>query len=101
MVAGRSDRLPLDRLLRRIRSERLADQLASQLEAGIGAWDAVAWIANRPGVLARRLQEVRDCVRDGTSLSEAFAAHRQVFDPLFLTLIEVGEATGESRGLSA
>ena len=30
-------RLPLDRLLRRIRSERLADQLASQLEAGIGA----------------------------------------------------------------
>ena len=45
--------------------------------------------------MARRLQEVRDRVRDGTSLSEAFAAHRQVFDPLFLTLIEVGEATGE------
>ena len=88
-------RPPFDRLLRRIRTERLADQLASQLEAGIGAWDAVAWIAGRPGGLGRHMREVNDRLRQGTSLFEAFTSVGQVLDPLFLTLVEVGEITGE------
>ena len=88
-------RPPFDRLIRRIRTERLADQLASQLEAGIGAWDAVAWIAGRRGGLGRHMREVHERLRQGTSLFEAFASVGHVLDPLFLTLVEVGEITGE------
>lgn len=92
---GAPIRPPFERLLRRIRTERLADQLASQLEAGIGAWEAVAWIAEREGALARPMHRVHEELRQGTSLHRAFAAERRAFDPLFLTLIEVGEITGE------
>ncbi|AEJ43819.1 Type II secretion system F domain protein [Alicyclobacillus acidocaldarius subsp. acidocaldarius Tc-4-1] len=88
-------RPPFDRLIRRMRTERLADQLASQLEAGIGAWDAVAWIAGRRGGLGRQMRVVHDRVRRGASLCEAFASIGHVLDPLFLTLVEVGEITGE------
>ncbi len=88
-------RPPFERLVRRIRTERLADQLASQLEAGIGAWDAVAWVAGRRGDFGRHVREVDERLRQGTSLREAFAAMGQMLDPLFLTLVEVGEVTGE------
>ncbi|WP_230088269.1 type II secretion system F family protein [Alicyclobacillus mali (ex Roth et al. 2021)] len=88
-------RPPFERLTRRIRTERLADQLASQLEAGIGAWDAVAWMADRKGDLQRHMDHVNHRLRQGTSLVEAFRTVGEVLDPLFLTLVEVGEVTGE------
>ncbi|WP_076344893.1 type II secretion system F family protein [Alicyclobacillus vulcanalis] len=87
--------VPFQMLLLKIRTERVADQLASQLEAGIGAWEAVAWMANKGRGFDRHLQDVHERLRQGFSLHEAFASAKHVLDPLFLTLLEVGEATGE------
>src|SRR5690606_6122364 len=44
--------------------------------------------------LRRVLAGVRRDVQGGRSLSEGFAAHPAVFDPLFVQLTRVGEAAG-------
>ncbi len=71
-------------------------QLAVMLAAGMPLVEALAAVAEQQtkGRLGSILYQVRDDVLQGAALHQAFAAHPQVFQPLFVSMIQVGEASG-------
>src|SRR5437868_6920748 len=71
-------------------------QLATMMRAGVPllqAFDIVARGATNPR-LARLLNDIRQDVETGTSLSAAFRKHPLYFDALYCNLVEAGEAGG-------
>ena len=71
-------------------------QLATMMRAGVPllqAFDIVARGATNPR-LARLLNDIRQDVETGTSLSSAFRKHPMYFDALYCNLVEAGEAGG-------
>ena len=71
-------------------------QLATMMRAGVPllqAFDIVARGATNPR-LTRLLNEIRQDVETGTSLSAAFRKHPMYFDALYCNLSEAGEAGG-------
>jgi type IV pilus assembly protein PilC len=85
--------------LTRIRTRDLIDfylQLGTMLKAGIPLATALADLhgaATHPRIRAA-LQEVKRCVEEGESLSQAMRRHPHVFPPLACELVESGEAMG-------
>lgn len=71
-------------------------QLASALEAGVQILSALERLEEQAGAhLGPVLAEMRERIRAGASLSEAMSDHPEVFDDLFVNLVEAGEETGE------
>jgi type IV pilus assembly protein PilC len=71
-------------------------QLATMMKAGVPllqAFDIVARGSTNPR-LTRLLNEIRNDVETGTSLSAAFRKHPLHFDALYCNLVEAGEAGG-------
>lgn len=71
-------------------------QLATMMKAGVPllqAFDIVARGAPNPK-LTRLLNDIRNDVETGTSLSAAFRKYPMYFDALYCNLIEAGEAGG-------
>jgi len=71
-------------------------QLATMMRAGVPllqAFDIVARGSTNPR-LTRLLNEIRQDVETGTSLSSAFRKHPVYFDALYCNLVEAGEAGG-------
>ncbi|RZJ85314.1 MAG: type II secretion system F family protein [Massilia sp.] len=71
-------------------------QLATMMRAGVPllqAFDIVARGATNPR-LARLLNDIRQDVETGTSLSSAFRKHPMYFDALYCNLVEAGETGG-------
>ncbi|MBL8328184.1 MAG: type II secretion system F family protein [Rubrivivax sp.] len=71
-------------------------QLATMMKAGVPllqAFDIVARGSTNPR-LTRLLNEIRNDVETGTSLSAAFRKHPLQFDALYCNLVEAGEAGG-------
>ena len=71
-------------------------QLATMMRAGVPllqSFDIVARGATNPR-LARLLNDIRQDVETGTSLSSAFRKHPMYFDALYCNLVEAGEAGG-------
>ncbi|RTL32968.1 MAG: type II secretion system F family protein [Burkholderiales bacterium] len=71
-------------------------QLATMMRAGVPllqAFDIVARGATNPR-LTRLLNDIRQDVETGTSLSSAFRKHPLYFDALYCNLVEAGEAGG-------
>ncbi len=71
-------------------------QLATMMRAGVPlmqSFDIVARGATNPR-LTRLLNEIRQDVETGTSLSTAFRKHPIYFDALYCNLVEAGEAGG-------
>ena len=71
-------------------------QLATMMRAGVPllqAFDIVARGSTNPR-LTRLLNEIRQDVETGTSLSSAFRKHPMYFDALYCNLVEAGEAGG-------
>jgi len=71
-------------------------QLATMMRAGVPllqAFDIVARGATNPR-LTRLLNDIRQDVETGTSLSAAFRKHPMYFDALYCNLVEAGEAGG-------
>jgi len=71
-------------------------QLATMMRAGVPllqAFDIVARGATNPR-LARLLNDIRQDVETGTSLSAAFRKHPMYFDALYCNLVEAGETGG-------
>lgn len=71
-------------------------QLATMMRAGVPllqSFDIVARGATNPR-LARLLNDIRQDVETGTSLSTAFRKHPMYFDALYCNLVEAGEAGG-------
>ncbi|MFM7532814.1 MAG: type II secretion system F family protein [Rubrivivax sp.] len=71
-------------------------QLAAMMKAGVPllqSFDIVGRGATNPR-LARLVNDIRADIETGTSLSTAFRKHPLVFDPLYCSLVEAGEAGG-------
>ncbi len=71
-------------------------QLATMMRAGVPllqSFDIVARGATNPR-LTRLLNDIRQDVEAGTSLSAAFRKHPMYFDALYCNLVEAGEAGG-------
>jgi general secretion pathway protein F len=89
----------LPRFRRRVAAPELAlltRQLSTLLGAGVQLVDALGTLSDqsdRPHV-KRMLSQVRERVREGTSLAEALAAHPDIFSDLYVGMVRVGEAAG-------
>ncbi|MCF8206016.1 MAG: type II secretion system F family protein [Methylotenera sp.] len=71
-------------------------QLATMMRAGVPllqAFDIVARGSTNPR-MTRLLNDIRQDVETGTSLSAAFRKHPMYFDALYCNLVEAGEAGG-------
>lgn len=74
----------------------LTRQLSTLLGAGVQLVDALGTLGdqtNRPYV-KRMLSQVRERVREGTSLADAMALHPEIFSDLYVGMVRVGEAAG-------
>ncbi|MBI3314345.1 MAG: type II secretion system F family protein [Candidatus Omnitrophica bacterium] len=73
-----------------------ARQLATMLEAGVTLLRSLDVISAQveSKELGRVLKQVRDDVEQGKPLSGSLAKHPKVFSPFWVSLVEVGEASG-------
>jgi general secretion pathway protein F len=74
----------------------LTRQLSSLLGAGVQLVDALATLADQASrpVTKRLLSQVRERVREGTSLGDALAVHPDTFSDLYVGMVHAGEAAG-------
>ncbi len=76
--------------------EIFTSQMALLLKNGIKIDQALATarkaVTNK--ILSRGLERVHEEVRAGASLAAALAKQREIFDPLYVSVVEVGEASG-------
>src|SRR5579863_4990116 len=95
----RSIRRWLPAIGRRIPAPELAlltRQLSALLGAGVQLVDALSALAGqvaRPAA-KRMLSQVREGVREGSSLADALAVHPDVFSDLYVGMVRAGEAAG-------
>jgi general secretion pathway protein F len=84
---------------RRIAAPELAlltRQTSTLLGAGVQLVDTLGTLgeqSNRPHV-KRMLSQVRERVREGSSLADAMAMHPEIFSDLYVGMVRVGEAAG-------
>jgi type IV pilus assembly protein PilC len=71
-------------------------QFSTLLKAGVTVVDATRILSAQTSskALSKVLSEVEIELKEGIPLSEAFAKHRKVFEPLFINMLKAGEATG-------
>jgi type II secretory pathway component PulF len=76
---------------------RFARAAAALLASGAGLLKSIELVERetRNRVMRRTLASVRASVEGGDSLSEALAKHPRVFSSLFVSVVEVGEHTGQ------
>lgn len=75
---------------------RFTRQFATMISAGlpmVQCLEILGGQAERPE-MRRIINEVRESVSSGTTLSEALARHKKVFDDLFVNMVEAGEVGG-------
>jgi general secretion pathway protein F len=74
----------------------LTRQLSSLLGAGVQLVDALAALADQSArpVTKRLISQIRERVREGTSLGDALAAHPETFSDLYIGMVRAGEAAG-------
>jgi general secretion pathway protein F len=74
----------------------LTRQLSTLLGAGVQLTEALGTLgeqSERPHV-KRILSQIRERVREGSSLADAFAVHPEIFNDLFIGMVRVGETAG-------
>lgn len=96
---GATSAAPRTLAARRVSPRALAyttRQLADLLGGGLPLLNALTLLAKQTEQLAlqRVIEALADAVRDGQALSEALAAHPQVFPPLYRSMVKAGEAGG-------
>jgi type II secretory pathway component PulF len=87
----RSDRVGLEDL------EFLTAELSLLLDSGVRIDRAIGILqrSGRAGAASRLLTAISNDLKQGKQLSEATAAHPDVFDPLYVNLVALGEASGQ------
>lgn len=86
-------------LIGRLRLEDLLlfnQEFKALIGAGLTLPDALALASDRPDAphLGQALGRILAEVREGSTLSDACARHPEVFDPLFIAAVRIGEKTG-------
>jgi general secretion pathway protein F len=68
-------------------------QLSALLGAGVQLVDALGALSDQSSRAAtkRMLSQVRERVREGSSLADALAAHRDIFSDLYIGMVRAGE----------
>ncbi|WKD22056.1 type II secretion system F family protein [Pseudoalteromonas sp. KG3] len=76
--------------------EFFTSELSLLLESGIRVDRGIDIIkqANAHPALSRLLSQISSALKKGSSLSEAFAAHESLFGPLYISLLKIGESSG-------
>lgn len=76
-------------------------ELAALLRAGLPLLHTLDLVVERmaPGTFRSVLTEVRDRVRTGEDLSDAFARHGDLFPRLYPSILKAGERSGELEGV--
>lgn len=71
-------------------------QLATLIRAGVGIVDSIHILSQQSESkeLRRVLSEAAGDIQQGSQLSEACAKHPKIFEPLFLSMLRAGEASG-------
>jgi len=74
----------------------VTSQLSTALRAGLPLLNALEIIHEQQHKVAmiELLNELANSVRSGQSLSEAMAGHKEIFSPLYLSMVRVGETGG-------
>jgi len=88
---GRRGRIPVNEFM------VFNQELAALLKAGLPLLQAIELMLERmkPGTFRSVLTEVRDQVKSGTDLSDAFAEHGDLFPRLYPSSLKAGEKSGE------
>jgi type II secretory pathway component PulF len=86
-----SDKVTLDDL------EFLTAELSLLLDSGVRIDRAIGILqrTGRSGAVGRLLSALSADLKQGRQLSEAAAEHKEIFDPLYVNLIALGEASGQ------
>ncbi len=76
--------------------EFFTSQLSLLLESGVRVDKGIDIIlqSNVNPALNRLLAKISSSLKKGTSLSEAFSEHDDLFDPLYINLLKIGETSG-------
>lgn len=71
-------------------------QFSTLLQAGVTVVESTHILAQQTEskALGKALMEIEDELRDGNPLSEAFARHKKIFEPLLINMLKAGEASG-------
>lgn len=74
----------------------LTRQLSTLLAAGVQLTEALGTLAEQSdrAHVKRMLSQVRERVREGSSLADALMVHPEVFSDLYVGMVRVGEAAG-------
>ena len=78
-----------------------SNQLANLVESGVPLLSGLELMAEEVSSkpLQKVLQQVLDDIRQGSSISGALAKHELVFPPIYQSMIQVGERTGNLGGV--
>ena len=78
-----------------------SNQLANLIESGVAVLTGLDLMAEEVSSkpLRKVLQQVTEDIRQGSSISAALAKHDQVFPPIYQSMIQVGERTGNLGGV--
>ncbi|HXZ89265.1 MAG TPA: type II secretion system F family protein, partial [Candidatus Binataceae bacterium] len=79
----------------------LTRQLSSLLGAGVQLVEALGALGGQSSrqVTKKTLSQVRESVREGSSLADALAAHPDIFSDLYIGMVRAGEAAGALEGV--
>ena len=85
-----NEKITLDQL------EFFTSELALLLESGIRVDTGIDIIrqSNASPALNRLLNQISSSLKKGSSLSSAFSEHQELFGPLYISLLKVGESSG-------
>jgi type II secretory pathway component PulF len=85
-----SQKVSLDQL------EFLTSELSLLIESGVRIDRGIDIIrkANVNPALSRLLNQISTALKKGKSLSEAFSEHEELFGPLYISLLKIGETSG-------
>lgn len=76
--------------------EFFTSQLALLIESGVRVDKGIDIIyqSSAHPALSRMLAKISACLKKGMSLSEAFSEHKTLFGPLYISLLKIGETSG-------
>ncbi len=82
--------------IKRIEVSRFTRQFATMIGAGLPMVQCLDILATQMEnkELAKIVQQVKDSVQGGATLSEALARHPKIFDQLYTNMVEAGEVGG-------
>ncbi|MBA4394968.1 MAG: hypothetical protein C0407_15555, partial [Desulfobacca sp.] len=72
-------------------------QLATVIRAGIPITTGLSILSEQAKnpILSKAVQEVLECIKEGTPLSEALAQHPKIFSSIYIHMVQAGEASGK------